>query len=126
MEDELQTTEEQKPQEIQQIQLPNSTGILVMGIISIVCFCCMAAGLVGITLGILALVLGNKAIKEYEAKPELYTEKSFKNAKAGRICGIVGLSIGSLYIVGVLIYLSVIGWAIGAVLTTMPWDMINF
>ncbi len=108
-----------------QIQLTNSTGVLVMGIFSIVCFCCLAAGIFGITLGILSLVFGNKAIKEYLVSPEKYTEQSYKNAKAGRVCGIVGLSIGGLWIVGVLIYLSIIGWAIGGVLSTMPWDIIG-
>lgn len=126
MENEVLPKDDQGTKEVNQLQLPNSTGILVMGIISIVCFCCLAAGLIGITLGILALVLGNKAIKEYQSNPEKYTLQSFKNAKAGRVCGIVGLAIGSIYIIGILIYLSIIGWAIGAVLTTMPWDMINF
>lgn len=107
-----------------QIQLTNSTGVLVMGIFSIVCFCCLAAGIFGITLGILALVLGNKAIKEYLTSPEKYTEQSYKNVKAGRICGIIGLSIGGLYLIGILIYLSIIGWAIGGVLSTIPWDAV--
>jgi len=107
------------------IQLPNSTGILAMGIISIVCFCCLAAGLVGITLGILALVMGNKALKEYAVSPEKYTEKSYKNAKSGRICGIIGLSIGGLWIMAVLAFLSAVGWAVGTVLSTMPWDLIG-
>lgn len=121
METENSTTE--KAQNIEQIQLPNSNGILAMGIISLVCFCCLPAGIAGITLGILALVIGNKALKLYAIEPQKYTEKSYKNAKAGRICGIIGLSLGGLWLVGVLIYLSVIGWAIGTVLTTMPWDM---
>lgn len=110
---------------LQQVQLTNSTGILIMGIISIVCFCCLAAGLVGITLGILAIIFGNKAIKEYNDNPARYTIKSYKNANAGRICGIIGLSIGGLWIIGVLAYLSAFGWAIGSILSTMPWDMIG-
>lgn len=126
METTIQSNEEQQNLVDPQIQLPNSTGILVMGIISIVCFCCLASGIIGITLGILALVLGNKAIKEYEENPQKYTEKSYKNAKSGRVCGIVGLSLGSIWVVGFIIYLSIIGWAIGAALTTMPWEMINF
>lgn len=110
-------------QDIEKIQLPNSSGVLAMGIISLVCFCCLPAGVAGITLGILALVIGNKALKLYAADPEKYTEKSYKNTKAGRICGIIGLSIGGIWLIGVLIYLSVIGWAIGTLITTMPWDM---
>ena len=108
-----------------QIPLSNSGGILAMGIISIVSFCCVAAGLVGVTLGILALVLGNKALKEYALSPEKYTMQSYKNVKSGRICGIIGLSIGGLWVIGILIYLSIIGWAIGGILSTIPWDMIG-
>ncbi|MGD9992050.1 MAG: CCC motif membrane protein [Salinivirgaceae bacterium] len=106
-----------------QMQLPNATGVLVMGILSIVCFCCLAAGVIGITLGILALVLGNKAIKMYQENPQLYTEASFKNAKAGKVCGIIGLSIGSIWLIGVLIYLSIVGWVVGSIFTTLPWNM---
>ena len=113
----------QEQNTLNQIQLTNSTGVLVMGILSIVCFCCLAAGIIGITLGILALILGNKAINEYQDNPNNYTLKSYKNAKAGRICGIIGLSLGGLWIIGILIYLSIIGWAVGTLLTTMPWDV---
>jgi hypothetical protein len=92
-------------------QLPNSVGALVLGILSIVfCFC---YGVIGITLGIISLVLANKAIKQYLVSPELYTESSYKNVKAGRICAIVGLSLSSVYIVIILIYFLVIGAAIG-------------
>ena len=126
MENETATQQEKsevKP--VTQIQLPNSSGILAMGIISIVCFCCLAAGLVGITLGILALVLGNKALKLYEEHPEQYTLQSYKNARAGRICGIIGLSVGGIWLIGILIYLSIIGWAIGTIFSMMPWNMIH-
>ena len=107
-----------------QIQLTNATGVLVMGILSIVCFCCLAAGLIGIVLGILAIVLGNKALQEYAQAPEKYTEKSYKNTKAGRVCGIIGVSLGGLWIIGVLAYLSAIGWALGTIFSTLPWDAI--
>ena len=47
--------------------LPNATGVLVLGILSIVfCFC---YGIIGITLGIIALIMGNKAIKLYLSAP---------------------------------------------------------
>lgn len=126
MEENQGNTNQKAPQTNQekiQIQLPNSTGVLVMGIISIVCFCCLAAGIAGIILGILAIVYGNKAIELYNRHPEKYTLSSYKNTKAGRVCGIIGVSIGGVYVIGLLIWLSMIGWAIGTVFTTMPWNM---
>ena len=125
---ENETTNQQEKTEtrqVAQIQLPNSSGVLAMGIISIVCFCCLAAGLVGITLGILAIVLGNKAIILYEANPDQYTQQSYKNTKAGRVCGIIGLSVGGIWLIGILIYLSIIGWAIGTIFSILPWNMIH-
>lgn len=108
----------------QKIQLPNSTGVLAMGTISLISILCVPAGLLGIILGILALTMGSNAIKIYKLTPEKYTEKSFKNAKAGKTCGIISLSLIGLSIVVLLIIASVVGWAIiGTFLTTMPWDM---
>jgi hypothetical protein len=98
---------------INQIQqnLPNATGALVLGILSIVfCFC---YGLIGIILGIIGLVMANKALKIYSSSPETYTESSHKNVKAGRICSIIGLCLSSLYIVVIIIYVAVLGAAIG-------------
>lgn len=101
-----QTTNNQAQQ-----NLPNATGALVLGILSIVfCFC---YGLVGIILGIIGLVMANKALKLYMAAPALYTESSHKNVKAGRICSIVGLCLSSLYIIVIIIYVAVLGAAIG-------------
>jgi len=98
-----------------QQQLPNSTGVLVLGIISIVgCFC---YGIVGIICGIIAIVMAGKAKKLYEANSSLYTESSFKNMKAGRICGIIGLCLSVAYILFLIIYIAIIGAAISG----MPW-----
>jgi hypothetical protein len=94
-----------------QQSLPNATGALVLGILSIVfCFC---YGLVGIILGIIGLVMANKALKLYMASPEAFSESSYKNVKAGRICSIVGLCLSSLYIIVIIIYVAVLGAAIG-------------
>jgi hypothetical protein len=91
--------------------LPNATGVLVLGILSIVfCFC---YGIIGITLGIIALIMGNKAIKLYLSSPELYTESSYKNVKAGKTCAIVGLCLSSLYIVFLIVYIGILGAAVG-------------
>lgn len=85
--------------------LPNSTAVLVLGIVSIVLSFCY--GIFGITLGIIALVLSNKDLKLYNQNPEIYT--GIQNLRAGRICGIIGLSIGALFFLFILMYLIFVG-----------------
>ncbi|MBI2279909.1 MAG: hypothetical protein HYU68_04370 [Bacteroidetes bacterium] len=100
--------------------LPNATGVLVLGILSIVfCFC---YGVIGIVLGIIAIVLANKANKLYLENPTNYSESSYKNMKAGKVCAIIGLCLSSLYLIVVIIYISIVG----AALTALPWaEMMN-
>jgi len=79
--------------------LPNATATLVLGILSIlVCFIC----------GIVALVISNKDVDMYKANPELYTESSYSNIKAGRICAIVSFGLMAL---GLIIYIFIIAFA---------------
>lgn len=73
-----------------QQDVPNAMAALILGICSLV-FC----GL-GPILGTIAIVLSGKGKKEYEANPTMYKESSFKNLKAGRVCGIIGLVVGGL------------------------------
>lgn len=80
--------------------LPNSTAVLVLGIISIPTSFCY--GFIGITLGIIALVLAKKDLKLYNENPNLYS--GYENLKSGRICAIIGLSIGSLFFLIILMY----------------------
>ena len=103
--EENQTRQDQQSSNIQIKQnLPNATGALVLGILSIVfCFC---YGIIGITLGIIGLVMANKALKLYLAAPESYTESSYKNVKSGRTCSIIGLCLSSLYFVVVIIIIA--------------------
>ncbi len=49
----------------------------------------------------------------------MYTEASYKNMKAGRICAIIGTCLSALYFVIIVIYIAFVG----AVLTGMPWEM---
>jgi len=94
-----------------QQSLPNAVGALVLGILSIVfCFC---YGIIGITLGIIGLILANKAIKVYLASPESYSESSYKNVKVGRLCAIIGLCLSSLWIVVIIIYIAFFAAVIG-------------
>lgn len=78
-------------------KLPNSGGILTMGILSIV-----FAGLIGMILGIISLNLSGKAIAEYKRNPDMYEESSYKNVKAGKVCAIIGLSLLGLAILIIL------------------------
>jgi len=102
-----------------QQQLPNSTAVLVLGIISIVgCFC---YGIIGLILGIIALVLAGKAKKIYDQNPALFSEASFKNMKAGKICAIIGLCLSACYLIFFIVYIAIIG----SVIAGMPWDMMG-
>ena len=78
-------------------KLPNATTSLVLGIISIVL--CWCLGIVGLVLGIIGLMMGNKAVALYKQSPGVYDESSFKNANAGKICSIIGLSLSALYLI---------------------------
>jgi hypothetical protein len=102
-----------------QQMLPNSTAVLVLGIISIVgCFC---YGIVGVVLGIIALVLAGKGNALYQQNPGTYSEVSYKNMKAGKICAIIGLCLSAIYMVCIIIYLCILGTAI----SMMPWEMMR-
>ncbi len=103
-----------------QEQVPNSTGVLVLGILSIVfCFC---YGIFGIIFGIIALVLASKGINQYNAFPEKYSLSSFNNLKAGKICAIIGLCLSALFLIYVVVIL-VYAFVIGTVGSTYPWKM---
>lgn len=102
------------------IPLPNSTGILVMGIISIAA--CWCYGIVGIVLGIISLIMAGKANAMYNQDKNKYTESSYKNMKAGKICALIGTILSGLY----LLYVIIILIFFGAALTQMPWSNFNF
>lgn len=100
-----------------QTPVPNSTAVLVLGICSIFpgCFC---AGIIGIVCGIIALVLANKAMAAYKANPNAYSQASFNNLKAGKVCGIIGLSLSTLILIFYVVYIV----ALGAAFSMIPWQ----
>lgn len=98
--------ENQSHYQVQQ-PLPNATAVLVLGIISIVG--CICYGIPGLVCGIISLVLGNKAVRMYEDNPSAYTAGSYSNAKAGRICAIIGLVISALFLLFVIFILATTG-----------------
>lgn len=85
-----------------QVPLPNSTAVLVLGILSIVF--CFAYGILGVVLGTIGLVLGNKDRAAYRDLPDRYTAASYSTLNAGRTCAIIGLSCSILFIVAILIF----------------------
>jgi hypothetical protein len=93
-----------------QRELPNATLILVLGIISIV-GCCCTYGTVGIICGIIAIVLARSAGELYFSQPGKYTESSYKNVNAGKICAWIGLIPSVLYISFMIFLVATIGLA---------------
>lgn len=105
--------------ELSKEPIPNSTGILVLGISSIVMSFC--TGLLGVILGIIALALLPAANRAYEAEPDRYTRKSKENLKGGKITAIIGLCLGAIYIVITLFSLIFMGFF----MAEFPWDQIQ-
>ena len=91
---------------MEKMKLPNSTTALVLGICSIVTCCCY--GIIGLPLGIVAFILGNKAVKLNNQNPDEY--EGVKNANAGKILGIVGIILNVVFIAYIIWILSLIGW----------------
>lgn len=100
--------------------LPNSTTVLVLGILSLVtCFC---YGLPGLIMGIIALVLASKGKKVYDANPSEYTEGSLKNLNAGKVCGLIGTILSGVYALFMIFYLMIVGAALTSIFSAMPWE----
>jgi len=91
--------------ETERQQLPNSTLILVFGILSIVGCCCW--GIVGLIFGIVALVMSKKATELYNADPHMYI--GYQNVKTGRILAIIGIVLSTLVLVSQIAMLVIYG-----------------
>lgn len=75
-------------------KLPNANATLTLGILSIVG--CFLYGLPGLICGIIALALHKKDKELYASDPARF-EQSFKNAKGGFVCAIIGTSLSAVY-----------------------------
>lgn len=94
---------------------PNATAVLALGIASIpTCFC---YGVVGLTLGIIALVLASKGTAAYKSSPGSFTPSSYNNLKAGRICAIIGVAFSAIYLIFTVIALVFVGSY-----SEFPWE----
>lgn len=73
-------------------KLPNATAVIILGILSILTCCCY--GVLGIILGIIALVLAKKDTQLYLENPELYS--NYSNIKTGKILAYIGIALSVL------------------------------
>lgn len=91
-----------------QRDLPNASGVLVLGIISIVGSMCYAVP--GLVCSIISLLMANKSMSAYGLDPAAFTQSSYNNTKAGRICAIIGLCLSAIMlIVFILAFVSAAG-----------------
>lgn len=98
--------------------LPEASSVLVLGILSLVfAFSC---GIIGLVLGIIAVVMASSQRKIYKGNPDGYTEGSLKNVSAGQICGIISICLSAVFFVFmILFYCGMIAFAISA--ATFGW-----
>lgn len=89
-----------------QQKLPNSTAVMVLGILSLVG--CMCYGIPGMILGLIGLILANKDEKLYRQNPALYSD--YGKLKAGKILSIIGLILGLVSLAIIAFYISYFGW----------------
>ncbi len=98
--------------------LPNSTAVLVLGILSIV-LSCWYFSIIGVVLSIIALVLSGKDLTRYYSNPNQFTDSSFHNLKSGRVCAIIGLTVAVIFFIFMVLILV-------GVFVTMPfWGMMD-
>ncbi len=117
MSETIQPSEENKDKKeiIVQEQLPNATAVLVLGILSILFWCCFGLGLI---MGIIALILGSKSKNLYKEAPERYSASSYKNLNAGWICALIGVILTGIWLV-----IGIIGILIGTgFMHYFPWE----
>ncbi len=79
--------------------IPNSTAVLVLGILSITSLCCCGPFMLGPILAIIALALVPRGKRNFNENPDLYRISSYKNMKAGQVCAIIGLIFGILFFI---------------------------
>lgn len=91
--------------EIQRQELPNSTLILIFGILSIIGCCCY--GIVGLVFGITAMLMAQKATNIYNENPEMYN--GYQNVKTGKILAIIGIVLSALVLIIGIVSLIIFG-----------------
>ena len=91
--------------EIQRQELPNSTLILIFGLLSIIGCCCY--GIVGLVFGIITMLMAQKATNIYNENPEMYN--GYQNVKTGKILAIIGIVLSALVLIIGIVSLIILG-----------------
>jgi multisubunit Na+/H+ antiporter MnhB subunit len=91
--------------EIQRQELPNSTLILIFGILSIIGCCCY--GVVGLVFGIITMLMAQKATNIYNENPEMYN--GYQNVKTGKILAVIGIVLSALVLIIGIVSLIIFG-----------------
>ncbi|MRX65700.1 CCC motif membrane protein [Maribacter luteus] len=94
---------------MEQQKLPNVTISIVLSIVSFIC-CCFSAGIGGIILSGIALLLTKKDENLYKQNPENYS--NFSTLKTAKIVAIIGLVLGVISLI----------WTIYSVQQMGGWD----
>lgn len=102
-----------------QVNLPNASTVLILGILSIVL--CWCHGIIGIIMAIAALVLANRDLALYNADPGRYTQSSYSNLRSGRTVALLGLILAVVFL-GILLISLVF---LGLNFALFPWEILN-
>jgi hypothetical protein len=86
-------------------KLPNTTAVLVLGILSILTCCCY--GIIGLALGIVGLVLTHKDLIVYNQSPEKYD--NYPTLNTGKILCIIGIVLSAIAILYFIWIIKMIG-----------------
>lgn len=86
-------------------KLPNATGVLILGILSLIGCCCY--GVPGLIFGIIALILAAGDTKRYNENPEAFS--NYGNVKAGKILAVIGIVMSILFLALILFFVLSLG-----------------
>ena len=104
--------------------LPNSTGAMVLGIISIffsMIWCYWIGSIISLTCGIIGLVLAKSGQKLLEANENQYTLSSSNNNNAGKIMSIIGICLASIELLVLIVVLLFFGTFVGMGANANKW-----
>lgn len=79
--------------------IPNASGALVCGIIGLILSPWGIFGVIGLVLSIIAVALGASGTGKFNSSPYQYSAGSYRTANAGKILGIIGISLFALMVI---------------------------